>query len=62
MEQLVVRKDIDLNEHDGLSNITLRHKLRNDDSICKITSPVSMSGTMMTVFVRLLHLYLCQAQ
>ena len=27
-EQLVVRKDMDLNEHGGLSNITLRHKLK----------------------------------
>jgi len=25
-EQLVVRKDLDVNEHEGLSNITLRHK------------------------------------
>ena len=27
-EQLVVRKDMDLNEHERLSNITLRHKLK----------------------------------
>jgi hypothetical protein len=27
-EQLVVRKDIDVNEHERLSNITLRHKLK----------------------------------
>ena len=27
-EQLVVRKDIDVNEHGRLSNITLRHKLK----------------------------------
>jgi hypothetical protein len=27
-EQLVVRKDIDVNKHERLSNITLRHKLR----------------------------------
>jgi hypothetical protein len=27
-EQLVVRKDMDVNEHDRLSNITLRHKLK----------------------------------
>jgi hypothetical protein len=26
-EQLVVRKDMVVNEHDRLSNITLRHKL-----------------------------------
>ena len=26
-EQLVVRKDIDVNEHERLTNITLRHKL-----------------------------------
>ena len=26
-EQLVVRKDMDVNEHERLSNITLRHKL-----------------------------------
>ena len=25
-EQLVVRKDIDVNEHERLSNFTLRHK------------------------------------
>jgi hypothetical protein len=25
--QLVVRKDMDVNEHERLSNITLRHKL-----------------------------------
>jgi hypothetical protein len=25
-EQLVVRKDMDVNEHERLSNITLRHK------------------------------------
>ena len=27
-EQLVVRKDIDINEHQKLSHITLRHKLK----------------------------------
>jgi lipoate-protein ligase B len=27
-EQLVVRKDIDVNKHERLSSITLRHKLR----------------------------------
>jgi hypothetical protein len=27
-EQLVVRKDIDVNEHERLSNFTLRHKLK----------------------------------
>ena len=27
-EQLVVRKDMDVNKHERLSNITLRHKLR----------------------------------
>jgi hypothetical protein len=27
-EQLVVRKDIDVNEHERLSNITLGHKLK----------------------------------
>jgi hypothetical protein len=27
-EQLVVRKDINVNEHDRLSNITLRHKAK----------------------------------
>ena len=27
-EQLVVRKDMDVNEHDRLTNITLRHKLK----------------------------------
>ena len=27
-EQLVVRKDMDVNEHEGLFNITLRHKLK----------------------------------
>ena len=27
-EQLVVRQDADVNEHDRLSNITLRHKLK----------------------------------
>jgi hypothetical protein len=27
-EQLVVRKDIDVNEHERLSNITLKHKLK----------------------------------
>ena len=27
-EQVVVRKDIDVNEHERLSSITLRHKLR----------------------------------
>ena len=26
-EQLVVRKDMDVNEHERLSNITLSHKL-----------------------------------
>ena len=27
-EQLVVRKDIDVNEHERLINITLKHKLK----------------------------------
>ena len=27
-EQLVVRKDMDVNEHERLFNITLRHKLK----------------------------------
>ena len=27
-EQLVVRKDMDVNEHERLSNITCRHKLK----------------------------------
>ena len=27
-EQLVVRKDMNVNEHERLSNITLRHKLK----------------------------------
>jgi hypothetical protein len=27
-EQLVVRKDMDVNEHEQLSNFTLRHKLK----------------------------------
>ena len=27
-EQIVVRKHIDVNEHERLSNITLRHKLK----------------------------------
>ena len=27
-EQLVVRKDMDVNKHERLSNITLRHTLR----------------------------------
>ena len=27
-EQLVVRKDIDVNDHERLSNITLRHQLK----------------------------------
>ena len=27
-EQLVVRKDMDVNEHERLSNLTLRHKLK----------------------------------
>ena len=27
-EQLVVRKDMDLNEHERLSNITLRHQVK----------------------------------
>jgi hypothetical protein len=27
-EQLVVRKDMDVNEHERLSNITLRHTLK----------------------------------
>ena len=27
-ELLVVRKDMDVNEHERLSNITLRHKLK----------------------------------
>jgi hypothetical protein len=28
MAQLVIRNDIDVNEHEKLSNITLRHKLK----------------------------------
>jgi hypothetical protein len=27
-EQLIVNKDMDVNEHDRLSDITLRHKLK----------------------------------
>jgi hypothetical protein len=27
-EQFVVRKDMDVNEHERLSNITLRHKIK----------------------------------
>ena len=27
-EELVIRKDMDVNEHDRLSNITPRHKLK----------------------------------
>jgi hypothetical protein len=27
-EQIVVRKDMDVNEHERLSNITLRHNLK----------------------------------
>ena len=27
-EQLIVRKDMDVNEHERLSNFTLRHKLK----------------------------------
>ena len=27
-EQLAVRKDMDVNEHERLSNITVRHKLK----------------------------------
>jgi phage-related minor tail protein len=27
-EQLVVRKDVDVNEHERLSNTTLRHRLK----------------------------------
>ena len=27
-EQLVVRKDMDINKHERLSNITLRHKIK----------------------------------
>jgi hypothetical protein len=32
-EQLVVRKDMDVNEHERLSNITLRHKLMQRNSL-----------------------------
>jgi hypothetical protein len=32
-EQLVVRKDMDVNEHERLSNITLRHKLKKRNSL-----------------------------
>ena len=32
-EQFVVRKDIDVNEHERLSNITLRHKLKQRNSL-----------------------------
>jgi hypothetical protein len=42
---IVVRKNMDVNEPERLSNIILRHKFN------------MMSGTMMTVFVRLLHSY-----
>ena len=34
-EQLVVRKDIDVNKHERLSNITLRHKLKERKSLQK---------------------------
>ena len=32
-EQLVVRKDIDVNEHERLSNITLRHTLKKRNNV-----------------------------
>jgi hypothetical protein len=32
-EQLVVRKDMDVNEHERLSNITLRNKFKNGNSL-----------------------------
>ena len=32
-EQLVVIKDMDVNEHERLSNITFRHKLKNGNSL-----------------------------
>jgi hypothetical protein len=32
-EQLVVRKDMDVNEHERLSNITLRHTLKSSNSL-----------------------------
>ena len=31
-EQLAVKKDMDVNEHERLSNITLRHKLKKRNS------------------------------
>ena len=33
MEQLVVRKDMDVNENERLSNITRRNKLKNGNSL-----------------------------
>jgi hypothetical protein len=42
------------NKHNKYTYSKMRH---NDGSICKITSPISMSDTMMAVFVRLLHPY-----
>jgi hypothetical protein len=32
-EQLVVRKDMDVNEHERLFNITLRHKFKSRNSL-----------------------------
>jgi hypothetical protein len=34
-EQLVVRKDVDVNKHERLSNITLRHKLSKGTACSK---------------------------
>ena len=34
-EQLVVRKDVDVNKHERLSNITLRHKLSKGTAYSK---------------------------
>ena len=33
-EQLVVRKDMDVNEHERLSNITLRHTNQSKGTAC----------------------------
>ena len=43
-KQLVVRKDMDVNEHEKLSNITLRHslKLRNNQQRKKIWMEINM--------------------
>jgi hypothetical protein len=35
-KQLVVRKDMDVNEHERLSNITLRHKLKKQLVVRKV--------------------------